>query len=728
MKISLNWLNDYIPINKFDNSEIESKMNMFGFEDTEIKPIFEGLEKVVIGKILKIEKHPNADKLSYCKVDSGFGELNIVCGAPNIKEGDIVPLALVGAVLPNGLKLKRSKIRGIASEGMMCSQKELNYGSDSDGIFILPPDWEVGKNLIDYLNDHIVSFEVKSNRPDLLNHVGLARDLSALLDMPIILPALKVREESSKSIDIEIENPEDCGRYVGKIIEDVEVKESVSFMKFRMNVLDLNTRNNLVDISNYVLFEYGHPVHIFDLDKIEGGKVIIRRARSGEKLLTLDGNTYELTNEMLVIADAVKPIAIAGVIGGEESAVTGTTTNVLIESAYFNPILIRRTAKKLGILTDSSYRFERGTDIKCLDFIANRVADLVSQYAGGTVCVNQDVFPLSVEEERVVSLRTERVNQILGIEIIKNDIISYLKKHQFKLKTEDGDALTFIIPSFRNDIYREIDLIEEVGKLYGYNKIKTTLPRFGMKERIPNPLIKFTTDLRSILIGFGLTETINISIFTEDNLKCYSKPEEEIIIRNPVGQFLNRLRPTLVPGLVRNLKRNKNKGEDVIKLFELGKVFSKSSSGVENEHESLSILLSGGIRDGSWKESNRSSSFFDLKGIVEILCKHLNIKNFKLVSFDSEAYNYIEGDIGFLIYSGEKLLGIGGMLSKSLLKEESIDQSVFICELNVELLRKSSKKLQKFQAYSRFPSIRRDLSLIFNQSVHSQDILDKISY
>ncbi|MDD3627892.1 MAG: phenylalanine--tRNA ligase subunit beta, partial [bacterium] len=620
MKLSLNWLNDYIPIRDMDYVEVAQKMIMFGFEDTRFDRELESLEDVVVGKILKIERHPNADKLSYCQVDSGTGVLNIVCGATNIQEGNIVPLALEGAKLPNGVILKKSKIRGVESQGMMCSQKELQYGSDASGIFILPQEWEVGKQVKDYLNDYIVSYEVKSNRPDLLSHVGVSRELSGLLSLPFLFPYIESDSDFISDVKIEIENAEDCGRYVGKVIQGVEVKESGDLIRFRMNALGLQPRNNIVDISNYVLFELGHPVHIFDKDKIEGGKVIVRRAKQGEEITLLDGNQYKLDDTILVIADAVKPLAVAGIMGGLDSAVTFETKNIFIESAHFNPVLIRRGAKKLGLQTDASYRFERGTDIKGLETVADRVAYLVKKESHGQISANIDVVKTKLPEEKVITIRVSRTNQILGAELSKGEIIKMLSDLHFKYIKDADDNIDFQIPDYRQDVYREIDLIEEVGKLFGYNNLNTTLPKLGIKDRRPNHQFEFNSLLREVLVGLGLTEVINISIFTEDNLKYYSNTENLITIRNPVGQFLNKLRPTLLTGLVRNLNRNLNRGRDSVKIFEIGSIFNKSEDS-DLESESLSILLSGDFNEVHWREKKREVNFFDLKGIVELLGK-----------------------------------------------------------------------------------------------------------
>jgi len=724
MKLSLNWLNDYIPIKGLDYEALSQKLIMFGFEDSEFNQELSSLESVVVGRILKIEKHPNADKLSYCQVDSGSGVVNVVCGAPNINEGDIVPLALEGAKLPNGVILKRSKIRGVESQGMMCSQKELLYGNDASGIFILPQEWEVGKKVKDYLNDYILSYEVKSNRPDLLSHVGFSRELSGFLSLPFLLPDIDSSSDFTPEFEIEVENAEDCGRYIGKLIQGVEVKQSGDLIKMRMNALGLQTRNNIVDISNYVLFELGHPVHIFDLEKIEGGKVIIRRARDGEEIVLLDGNSYKLDSSILVIADAVKPIAVAGVMGGLDSSVTFETKNIFIESAHFNPTLIRRAAKKLGLQTDASYRFERGTDIKSLDFVADRVTYLIKNEMSCRVSKNIDVLKKPLPEEQAVSIRISRTNKLLGSELTGEEIKQMLSGMHFKyLKEEDG-SIYFQIPSYRGDVYREVDLIEEVGKLYGYNNLKSTLPVLGIKDRQPNHIFNFSTRLRSALTGYGLNEVINISIFTEEDIKYYFNLLDLITIRNPVGQFLNKLRPTLLYGLVRNLRRNLNRGRRSVKLFEIGSVFSKSSAG-DLENQKLGILLSGDFREGTWRERGRELSFFDLKGLVEILCQRFRIKNFKLEPL-THAVEYIEGGAGFVILSGEIVLGYGGLANRRCLDSEDLDINVYLCELDLDLLLKQSKEHFRFRDFSRFPRVRRDLSLIFSREVKIGEVLDNI--
>ena len=477
MKISLNWLNDYIDLKDISLSEILDKSTYAGLEVEEVEDQAKNFENIVVGFVIEAKKHPNADKLSLCKVSDGKEEYNVVCGAPNVATGQKIVFAKVGSIIPNGnLKIEKAKIRGEVSFGMICSERELNISENHEGIMILDPLLKEGTPIADALemNDVVLEIAITPNRADALSHIGIARDLSALFNRPLKYPGIKLKESGMKSEElasVEIVDAENCPRYIGKVVSNVQIKESPEWLKKKLKSIGSRPINNVVDVTNFILHEVGQPLHAFDLDKLNGKKIIIRGAGNDSKFTTLDSKERTLDQKDLMICDAKIPVAIAGVMGGENSEVTESTKNILIESAFFNHSSIRKTAKQLGLSTDASYRFERGTDPNITLWAAQRAAQLIQETAGGEIAVGEiDAYPKPIEK-RNTKLRYSRLNQILGYHIEVVEVEKILTRLGFEIEEKSANDLTVFIPSYRHDVEREIDLIEEVARIYGYNKI-----------------------------------------------------------------------------------------------------------------------------------------------------------------------------------------------------------------------------------------------------------------
>jgi phenylalanyl-tRNA synthetase beta chain len=600
MNVSYRWLRELAPGIREDPETLAERLGMLGAPVEEIGHPGAGLEDIVVARVVRSGPHPDADRLSLCQVDAGDGHpLQVVCGAPNVEEGALYPFAPVGATLPGGLRIRKAKIRGEYSEGMLCSEKELGIGRDQSGILRLTDGLPVGASFVDALelDDTRLTIEVTPNRPDLLSHVGVARELAPEghhgIELPpfpaagsdertdAIVPPLELiraeREGSVGGVRVRIDDPEGCPRYVAAVIEDVEVGPSPAWLAARLRAIGQRPINNVVDATNYILHELGQPLHAFDLDRLGGG-VVIRRAAPGETLTTLDDVDRKLEPHMLVIADAEKPVAVAGVMGGADSEVTEETTRVLLECAHFDPRTVRATARGLGLSTDASYRFERGTDIEGVEHAAHRAVELIHAVAGGRVHEEAvDVYPAPMERP-VVALRPTRVTRLLGAEIPADEIVSLLTTLGFELEGRDDDALRFAIPGFRrHDVTREVDLIEEVARRYGYDRFGEELASYRPTTVPEAPLSALEDRLRDFCVGRGLLEARSVPMVPED--------AGEVALLRPLSAEEGFLRATLLHGLLRAVELNMARGVRDVRLFELGTTFHAPCSGSGGEEE-----------------------------------------------------------------------------------------------------------------------------------------------
>jgi phenylalanyl-tRNA synthetase beta chain len=734
MLVSLEWLREYVDVD-ISPSELAEKLTMVGLEVKDlITKSTEGLDKVVVGKIVVYEKHPNADKLSLCEVDVGTGEnLFVVCGAPNAREGMLSPIALVGAELPNGMKVQPTTIRGVTSYGMLCSSRELKLNDDHTGIMDLPSDLKLGTPIAEALglDDVVMEIELTPNRSDCLSIIGIAREVSAITGNPLRKPKIDFQEGTTQAknlTSVAINDSDLCPRYSARLIMGVKVGESPQWMKRRLESVGLRSISNVVDVTNYVLIELGHPLHAFDFDKLTEKRIVVRRINPNETIKTLDEQDRKLDKDMLVIADAERAVAVAGVMGGAGTDVTENTVNVLIESAYFNPISISKTAKALGMHTEASHRFERGTDIEGIITALNRTTQLIQQLAGGEVCSGIiDTYP-SPQEKIIVDLRPERVNAVLGTDLNIDDMKKYLNSIEFQAE-KHSDNLKVTVPTFRPDVSREIDLIEEIARLYGYDNIPITMPASEIPpisdaEYLTASKIKFRNRIRKALTAFGLMEVLNYSFHGADAFDMLKLEEDHkyrnvLRLRNPLSENQSTIRTTLLPILLENIKYNMNRRTNDIHIFEIGRVFHPLEGEKQPyEPEYVSGAMTGLINAQIWNQSTRPVDFFDIKGAVESILDELGIHSYQLKPASNLPFQ--SGRSAEIIVDGVSL-GVFGEIHRNVLVSYDIEQNVYMFELCFDELMKFST-MGKFETLPVFPSVYRDMAIILPYDVPASQV------
>lgn len=728
MKVSLNWLKNYIDISNYSVLDLKNILTNAGLEVEAIEEIGKSLEGFVVGEVVSKEKHPNADKLSVCKVNDGKEIHQVICGAPNVEAGQKIVFAPLGVVIPGtGEKLKKAKIRGVESFGMICSEMELGLGEDHTGILVLDNSAPVGMPFAEYLNleDYVLEIGITPNRPDALSHIGIARELSAITKKKYIFPKIDFIESDErieKYLKVEIINEVDCPRYCARMVKNVKVKESPQWLKNYLINVGIRPINNVVDVSNFVMLEMGQPLHTFDARLIEGGKIIVKNADDGEKFITLDGKERVLDSSMLMICDAKKKIAIAGVMGGANSEISENTKDVIIESAYFNPKSIRRTSKKLGLSSESSYRFERGVDFRNTLVAANRAAQLIAELAGGEIVGGFiDENPIKFNDVEV-ELRISRTNKILGIDLNRDEVADILQSLGIQVQKSNGDVLLCTIPSYRPDLTREIDLIEEVARIYGYDKIPGD-SRVSFEISIDKIQQRYEDKVRDILTGYGLFEVMNNTLLSEEEANFDGLKSVKIL--NPISQELSHLRPSLIPGLLKTVALNHRFGEFDLQLYEVGKVMIAKKENVETvedyvELERLAICLTGKLVDKNWKEQAIQSDIFYLKGLVEALLEKLSLDNINFTSYYASENDFYSIEIK--VFIDKTYIGSLYKMTDSYLKKFDIEKPVFIAELDLGLMRTLPIRQVSFQKLSNYPKVERDISFFVNNDIPYEKI------
>ena len=681
MKISLNNLKRYV---KFDCTyqELVDILINLGIEVENVEVKSEKYEKFKIGYVIEKKKHPNADKLSLCRVDVGSGRmLNIVCGAPNVDKGQKVCVALEGAVIPeSGLVIRKSKIRGEISEGMICSSRELGLGEDQEGILVLDTALKPGSDFAQHLNLDDIIFEIgiTPNRGDLLSYTGIAREISAALGVTLEIPEIRetFRHQHGTDIEILVENYQACPRYCGLVMRNVKISESPVWLKEFLSASGFRPVNNVVDITNFVMLESGQPLHAFDLDKISGNRIIVRSSAGNEKFVTLDGKERVLNENILLICDAEKPLALAGIMGGINSEITESTVNIFLESAYFDPVVTRRASKYLGLQTDSSYRFERGADIDHTDRAIRRAAELIEQIAGGSADSPViDIYPIRISKNEI-KLRVQTIKKITGVEINADETVEILSRLGISLKTRKGDNLIFEIPNYRReDLKREIDLVEEVIRLYGYDKIREL-----QQDRISLDIRDFNNTrydsynrYRRYLIDNGFSEIITSPFVDENDVKLFSGNYVSLI--NPHGRSAGVLRPNLIIGALHTVRSNLNHGSKFLKLFESGSVFYYSDDAITENRNKL-LVMAGEYLPGVL-EKTRPVDIFDIRAELEALLRKFNIEINNLIDYYYNS-NY---DFQMDYFKDDILVASVYKPSNALLNHFDINKSVVLCEI-----------------------------------------------
>jgi phenylalanyl-tRNA synthetase beta chain len=734
MKVSLNWLKDYVEI-PIGVKELAHLLTMSGLEVEGVVSTGEGLEKVVVAEILSVKRHPNADRLSLVDVKTDQINLSIVCGATNIKEGQRVPLALVGAKLPNGIEIKKSKIRGVASEGMLCSPTEIGLGQDATGILILSPDTPLGINLGDALGlkDTVFDISVTPNRPDCLCVIGIAREIAALTHQKLRYPSFSYSdkgEEIHRMASVTILDPDLCPRYVAKIVEGVTVGPSPQWMKDRLEKVGVRSISNVVDVTNYIMMEYGQPLHAFDFNFLEEKKIVVRRAGAGESFVSLDGVTRTLDPEMLMICDGVKPVAIAGVMGGLNSEIKDETKTVLLESAYFNPVNNRNTSRRLGLETEASYRFGRGIDYGACLSVAHRAAQLMQELAGGRVVEGViDVYPRPIQPKSI-RLSLSKVGQILGTVVSEKQVKTYLTDLELDVREEGEGALIVNPPTFRGDLEREIDLIEEVARMDGFEKIPATIPKGAPALMEKNKELLLEKTAKEVLVHNGYYEAVTYSFTSPNNWdKINLAPDDpkrrHLQILNPLTEDFSVLRTTLIPGLLETAGYNAARKNLNLKLFELRKVFlPREGEKLPKEVKSLSGLAMGFDQDPHWASALRPVEFYDVKGCLEDLLEVLQIKN---VAFGkAKDVPYLHPGKALNLIAGEEILGVMGEVHPDVLAHYEISGSVFLFEVDFDQLVERAVSEKQFHLLPKFPAVYRDLSVVVENDLETDKVTETI--
>jgi len=707
MKFSVNWLREFVDLPK-NPEEIAELLTRAGIETKNIETRGANIDKVIVSQIAASSRHPNADRLTVCEVDDGSGtKRQIVCGAANYKVGDKVPLALPGTKLPNGTEIRKSKLRGVESEGMLCSPIELGLGEDASGLLILSPDAKVGAPIGDlFPADTILDVEITPNRGDLLSHFGLAREIAALTGKKLKSTPRESKIDIKKS-GVTITATRECPIFSARKIDNVKVGPSPQWLRAKIESVGIRSINNIVDVSNFVMLELGQPTHAFDADKLKGD-INVRLAQDGEKFLALDGKTYSLKPDNCVVADQERAVGIGGVMGGEETGVADSTKNILLEAAYFLPASIRKTARELNLPSDASYRFERGVDPEMVLRASHRATELIQEIAGGTPAKEIHLAGQLPPDPADVSLSYDKCDRVVGIEIKPKTINEILEGFGLKkTKTERKNGLSkWKIPSYRRDLQRDVDLIEEVVRAYGADKIPGTDRSRFTPSSPADHAHDLESQMRERLVAHGLFE-IRTSKLIPRSASAFIQGAVEL--RNPLSEDHVALRPSLIGGLLGVLERNINAGAESVAIFEIGRAFIPPS-GKEERH--LAILLWGNVTSAAnWRsQTKRNLDLFDLKGALAGVVPNLSFR----------ASKFPDLALPVDIYSGDRMIGFGGQLSSA---KSSAPGRVLVAELHADLLLAKGESAKKFRELDRYPSITRDIAMIVPEKLTHSEIL-----
>src|SRR6266511_4370626 len=709
MKFSVNWLREFVDLPK-DSEEIAELLTRAGIETKKIEMRGANVENVVVSQITASSRHPNADRLTVCEVEEGSGAKHqIVCGATNYKVDDKVPLARPGAKLPNGTEMRKSKLRGVESEGMLCSAIELGLGADASGLLILSPEAKMGAQIGDlFPADTILDVEITPNRGDLLSHFGLAREIAALTEKKLKSTPRDVKIDTKES-GVNISAARECPFFSARKIDNVKVGPSPQWLRAKIESVGIRSINNIVDISNFVMLELGQPTHAFDADRLKGG-INVRLARDREKFLALDGKTYSLKSDSCVVADQERAVGIGGVMGGEESAVTDSTQNILLEAAYFLPASIRRTARELGLPSDASYRFERGVDPEMVLRASQRATELIQEIAGGTPAKEINIAGKLPANPDDVSLRYEKCDRVVGIAIKPKTVDEVLTRFGLK-KISAAEITKWKIPSFRVDLQRDVDLIEEVVRAYGAERIPGTDRSRFTPSSAADRAHDLESQMRERLVAAGLNEVRTSKLLPRERLAF---GENAIELRNPLSKDHVALRPSLLPGLLGVLDHNIRAGAEGVAIFETGRVFEPQSGA---EQKRVAVLLWGNVgSEVHWRNEKRRVDFFDLKGAIELVRTGLSFRRGQHANFA----------LAVEITAGNQLVGLAGQLTNSLASTIDASGGVFVAEVSLDFPISGLGSRATFRELGKFPAISRDIAMIVPEDLTHERIWEVI--
>lgn len=739
MQVSIKWLKDYIDFTETPE-QLADKLTMAGIPVENVVDPGEGLEKVVTGRIEKLEPHQNSDHLQICTMNVGLAEnIIIVTGAQNVAEGQVVPVAMVGAHLPNGMKISKGKLRGVASNGMLCSAQELKLDLEKlpeeqkTGIFILPSDTPVGIPAKDVLglNDVVLEFELTANRADCFSVFGLVREIAAITGNKPHFPEIKVNEDDNTKLNdifsVEIADPDLCSRFSTRMLKNVKIGPSPEWMQQRLEGAGIRSINNVVDVTNFVMIELGHPMHAYDYDKITGKKLIARRAIEGEELHTLDDTSRKAKGEMLVIADSEKAAGLAGIMGGFETEITDTTTTVVLESADFYGPCIRRTARACGLSSEASGRFERGVDSETTIKALDRAAQLLQEMGACTVCEGiVDVYP-NPKQANYVTFTPEQINNHLGTNIAKDVMLNIITSVGFDVTKDENDEITVKVPSWRNDVTCMADISEEIARLHGFDKIKSTLPNGVSMQGTQSAKQTFIDKVKASLSSQGLYETISFALTNEETFNKLNIPQDSplrkaVPIMNPLSDEYPLVRTTLLSSIFDNLARNLARKNDDVALFEVGSVFFPKALPVTelpDEVVKIAGAITGRRNAQGWNQANDMVDFYDAKGIIEELLANLRVTRYTV---EAGTYYAMHPGKTALFKKGRDVIATVGEVHPAVLSAYGITKPVYIFELDATTVMKYMAKDLKYKALPKYPATSRDLAMLVDVDVNAADI------
>lgn len=748
MRVSTEWLSEYVSLDQVDIEELAEQITRSGIEIDTIENRNKGVTKVVAGYVKSKEKHPDADKLNVCIVDAGQEEeLQIVCGAKNVDAGQVVPVALVGAKLPGGLDIKKAKLRGVLSQGMICSAKELGLNDkllpkeQQEGILVLPEGTEIGTPIAQLLglDDKVLDFDLTPNRSDCLSMLGAAYEVAAILGREIKLPEpdkklIEVAEPASERIAVKIEAEELCSRYAVRYISGVTIASSPQWMQNRLMAAGIRPINNIVDITNYVMLEYGQPLHAFDADTIKGGIIGVREAKAGEKLLTLDGQERELETGALLIVDGEnQPVGLAGVMGGLDSEVTETTVNIVLESAKFDGGSVRKTSRHLGLRSEASLRFEKEVDPAAVIPALNRAAEMMALYAGGNVLHGVVEAVVSEAEDKVITLSLDKLNAYLGTDISTLEVKSIFARLHFECGDAAGKSLEVRVPTRRGDITRDVDLIEEIARLYGYDNIPTTAIEGPTTAGGYTKSQALRRTLRGLLVHGGWQEVMGYSFIHEGYGTVFPQlgaGGREVKLAMPMSEDRSVLRMNLIPGLINIAAYNRNRKQDHLALFEMGSVFQTDEEKLTKQPREIAVLgllLTGDREEKRWNAAPEKVDFFDIKGALESIFTYLGIS--ELISYEADAPQGFHPGRSASVYlnttSGKQQLGFLGQLHPELQREHDLEDT-YVAELLLEPVYQYAGDTAVYRELPRFPSMQRDIAVVVDAEVEAGALLNAI--
>lgn len=739
MQVSIKWLKDYIDFTETPE-QLADKLTMAGIPVENVVDPGEGLEKVVTGRIEKLEPHQNSDHLQICTMNVGLAEnIIIVTGAQNVAEGQVVPVAMVGAHLPNGMKISKGKLRGVASNGMLCSAQELKLDLEKlpeeqkTGIFILPSDTPVGISAKDVLglNDVVLEFELTANRADCFSVFGLVREIAAITGNKPHFPEIKVNEDDNTKLNdifsVEIADPDLCSRFSTRMLKNVKIGPSPEWMQQRLEGAGIRSINNVVDVTNFVMIELGHPMHAYDYDKITGKKLIARRAIEGEELHTLDDTSRKAKGEMLVIADSEKAAGLAGIMGGFETEITDTTTTVVLESADFYGPCIRRTARACGLSSEASGRFERGVDSETTIKALDRAAQLLQEMGACTVCEGiVDVYP-NPKQANYVTFTPEQINNHLGTNIAKDVMLNIITSVGFDVTKDENDEITVKVPSWRNDVTCMADISEEIARLHGFDKIKSTLPNGVSMQGTQSAKQTFIDKVKTSLSSQGLYETISFALTNEETFNKLNIPQDSplrkaVPIMNPLSDEYPLVRTTLLSSIFDNLARNLARKNDDVALFEVGSVFFPKALPVTelpDEVVKIAGAITGRRNAQGWNQTNDMVDFYDAKGIIEELLANLRVTRYTV---EAGTHYAMHPGKTALFKKGRDVIATVGEVHPAVLSAYGITKPVYIFELDATTVMKYMAKDLKYKALPKYPATSRDLAMLVDVDVNAADI------